>query len=206
MATLSAAVLLALVTLGLSFGGDLRLRSDSNRRITHTSFGGNVDVARALRGAKIRSFGGEVRFGSTQGTVEVTSFGGNIQIDALGGDARLTSFGGEVDVSLADLPTATVRQIVLRSFGGDVHLNLPNDFGATIEVHATCRPGREDRCGVRGSDLDFHETRHVSRTLFRKRDVLDATAKVGNGRNHVIVRLEESRIVVRRIGHGAGKS
>lgn len=206
MATLSAAALISLVTLGLSFGGDLRIRSDNHRRIVHTSFGGVVDVARAPLGARIRSFGGEVRFGATQGTVEVTSFGGDVEIDSLGGDARLSSYGGDVNVSLADVHARAVRRIVLRSFGGDVHLNIPRDFDATIEVHASCRPGHEDRCGVRGSDLGFRETRRTSRSLFRKREVLDARAKMGDGRHQVIVRLEEARIVIRRVGHGAGGS
>ena len=196
--SLATWVLSGLLVLGISFGGDLRVRGDSRSPVGHTSFGGNIDVGRA-HGAHLRSFGGEVHLGEIDGMAWVSSYGGRIQIESLGGSARLTSRGGNVEVTLADKAQKKSRDIRIRSYGGNVVVLVPEDFDATIEVRSRWPVNREP--SELHSDFTLQEsTRRVRRltTLMRRTEERTATATLGNGRHRISIENDGGDVELRR--------
>jgi hypothetical protein len=188
-----------LLALGVSFGGDLRLRGDSRSRVGHTSFGGDIVVQRA-HGAHLRSFGGNVRLGKTDGLVWVSSYGGRIHIESLAGSARLTSRGGEVEVHVVDQTSDAPRDIRIHSYGGEVVVQLPEDFDATVEIRTRSSVNRPDEGEVR-SDFALQESSRRVRPLdrlLRSFEERTATATLGSGRHRISIETDGGDVELRR--------
>jgi len=204
LTSLATWVLSGLLVLGVSFGGDLRLHGDSPSRVGHTSFGGDINVAHASSGAHLRAFGGNVRLGETDGLVWVSSYGGRIEIESLAGSARLTSRGGGVEVTVADKAQEKSRSIRIRSYGGEVALQLPEDFDATIEIRSRRPVDRPEQCEVR-SDFALQESSRRVRTLstlLRSFEERTATATLGNGRHRISIETDGGDVELRRESSG----
>src|SRR5262249_31440744 len=125
MRALGAILLLMLVALtGCSyrFGGNVHTTGQLDHRLATTTFGGNIIVEDAPKGAPRRSFGGNVRIGASSGSVVATSYGGSIDIESLRSDASLRSYGGSVDVQLAEGSPGEGRSVSIMSYGGEVTL------------------------------------------------------------------------------------
>lgn len=195
-----AVLALSVVALGgcsFSFGGDVHMSPTLTRRVRMTSFGGNIEVPVAPRGASLHAFGGDVRMGEAAGNVVVTSFGGAIDIDQLENDAKLTSFGGDVQVTVDDVASERPRELEIRSFGGDVTLRVPATYSSRIDVRSRYRGGR--RPLSIDSDFDLEETRTRVQAGPISRRERRATATIGEGRNLISVRAEGSHVKIVRI-------
>ena len=188
--------LVALSGCSYRFGGNVHTTGRLDHRFGMTSFGGNIDVDDAPKGAHLRSFGGNVRIGASSGSVVATSYGGAIAIESLESDASLRSFGGSVDVQLADESPLDGRNVSITAYGGDVTLRVPRDFAGSIDVRVRMRPSRADDYEIE-SDFPLAETTRGVRgasTLFRPRAERRMIGHIGEGRDRIFVRTEEGNV------------
>jgi hypothetical protein len=168
--------------------------------IGHTTFGGPVTIDEAERPVAARAFGGDIRIGTAESRVRAISFGGDVRLDAARGDVRATAFGGDVVVRM-DEESRGRRELVLRSYGGDVTLWVPQSASLAVDVRLAYRRGEEGRYRI---ESDFDLTRHERgwhrdwMHLWRPVRTVTATGAVAGGRDRVRVRVEGGNVFLRR--------
>ena len=160
------------------------------------SFGGDVRRPYAPRGGSVTTFGGDVRIGSVEGPLRALTFGGDVDVDTLASSARITTFGGAVRFYLAAADAA--EKISVRTYGGDVRIELDPDLDATIEIEQVCRRG--DRCHV-ASDVPLTESvgKWKRRLFGGVRRTVRSTATIGDGKGaNVRIRVEGADVTLMR--------
>jgi hypothetical protein len=190
------ATLMNLTGCGYQFGSSVHATGPLDRRFVMTSFGGDIDVEDAMKGAQVRSFGGSVHIGASSGRVVATSYGGSIDVDSLRSDATLRSYGGPVEVHLAAGVPGARRTVSIMSYGGDVILHVPHDFTGSIDLRVHSRPSRIGDYEIE-SDLPLTESTRGVRgpaMLFQPRAERRKVGYIGEGGDRIVVRTEEGNV------------
>lgn len=183
-----------------TFGGDVHLpAAPSGARIT--SFGGSVKVEESAEQVNATSYGGDVDLEIVDGNARATTYGGDVRIQLVSGDVTACSYGGDVEVGLYGNALDREREVVLRSYGGDVTLLVPPELPMDLEIEVRCAVGRD--CPV-SSDVawDVDEEGEPSRrfVLFgEKKRLIRKAASVDGGGNRVTIRVEDGAVHVVRV-------
>ncbi len=88
--------------------------------------GGDIDLARAPRGAEVETGGGAIRIGEGRGAVSANTGGGDITIGPVNGSIEAWSGAGTLRVSLSN----TDGSVKLGTGNGSASIELPAGFMA----------------------------------------------------------------------------
>lgn len=134
---------------GTTSGGNININNSADDIVLTTS-GGNVNAVNSHGNIRLSTSGGNVGVNKSGGIIKASTSGGNVLGDTVdgeltastsGGDVRLLNLscsldagtsGGNIRVSMATLG----KYVKLSNSGGDTDLEMPQDQGADLDLHA----------------------------------------------------------------------
>jgi hypothetical protein len=163
--------------------------------------GEDIVLSYAPSGAELLAMGGNISINRSTGYVAATTMGGDIVIDSLESGAHLQSNGGSIRLLLLAAPTNEPRDLDLTVRGGNVRIMLADPVSATFDVELGYGHDQRDRYAIE-SDFPLMKTvsawKRSPTSLFRSRQHINATGTVGNGRDHLRVRVEGGMVYLTR--------
>jgi hypothetical protein len=128
-------------------GGNIKIQGLTGNVILKTS-GGNILVRNTSGNIRTSTSGGEIRGESIAGIIKLSTSGGNISVDDFKGDFDAYTSGGNIKLTgndskiLAKTSGGNImlnykgenRGIELNSSGGDININVPQDFNAAAKL------------------------------------------------------------------------
>jgi hypothetical protein len=200
---------MAIATLGCVPGGTGLFLSPPTAPVDHASvqptrvrkMGGDIVLSYAPSGAELLTMGGNITITRACGYVAATTMGGDIVIDSLESGARLQSNGGNIRLFLAYGPSKEPRDLDVTVRGGNVRIILAEPVSATFDVELGYGHDQQDRYAIH-SDFPLTQTtsgweRGVTH-LFQARQHISATGTVGEGSDHIRVRVEGGMVYLSR--------
>jgi hypothetical protein len=206
---LALVVAMAIATLGCVPGGTGPFMTPPTAPVDHATvqptrlrkMGEDITLSYAPSGAELLAMGGNISITRSTGYVAATTMGGDIVIDSLESGAHLQSNGGSIRLLLLAGSTNEPRDLDLTVRGGNVRLILAEPASATFDVELGYSHDERDRYTIE-SDFPLMKTTSAwerSPThLFRSRQHIKATGAVGNGRDHLRVRVEGGMVYLTR--------
>ena len=164
-------------------------------QVVRLSMGGDISVAAAPDGARLRTMGGEIRVKSAGGRVIAKTMGGGIHLDRIAGSVDAGTMGGEVEVEV--IGGGTKRTVEIHTMGGDVELTLPAGFAADFEIELQ-RDDDDDDDQTIVSDFPLKITESLRHRWFKKVRVFKASGTNGSGGNRVRISAIGGTIRIRR--------
>jgi hypothetical protein len=192
---------MALATLGCVPGGTGPFMTPPTAPVDHATvqptrmrkMGEDITLSFVPSGAELLAMGGNIMIARSTGYVAATTMGGDIVIDSLESGAHLQSNGGSIRLLLLATATNEPRNLDLTVRGGNVRLILADPVSATFDVELGYGHDERDRYAIE-SDFPLMKTtspwQRSATHLFRSRQHINATGTVGNGRDHVRIRVE----------------
>ena len=119
--------------------GDVRLGKVSGA-VRIVTYGGQITVAHAGRGADLSTSGGDIQIDGVQGDLRAITHGGELRVGRVTGDAKLETMGGDVDLASCG------GSVTAKTGGGDLRLH---------QVHGSVRAsagGGDVRCEIVGRE------------------------------------------------------
>ncbi len=114
---------------GHTSGGNIDGESLTGTNNLETS-GGNISIAKGKGNMSLETSGGNVSVRDAEGALKLSTSGGNIEaLNIIGGLNGSTS-GGNIDVKFAQVNS----NIDLDNSGGDIHLVIPKDSKANLDI------------------------------------------------------------------------
>lgn len=97
---------------------------------------------------KVSTAGGDIKVGGVDGEISLNTSGGDIWADRVSGYLKLNTSSGDIKIFSNDASieaktsggditleyTGRNKGIDLRTYGGDIEINLPSDFSAKAEL------------------------------------------------------------------------
>jgi hypothetical protein len=200
---------LALATLGCVPGGTGPFMTPPTAPVDHATvqptrvrkMGEDITLSYAPSGAELLAMGGNIMITRSHGFVAATTMGGDIVIDSLEAGAHLQSNGGSIRLLLLPASTNEPRDLDLTVRGGNVRLILADPVSATFDVELGYGHDERDRYAIE-SDFPLMKTTSAwersATHLFRSRQHINATGTVGNGRDHLRIRVEGGMVYLTR--------
>jgi beta-lactamase regulating signal transducer with metallopeptidase domain len=170
--------------------------------VTISRAGGAVQVSEAPRGARLATGGGDVRVGRARGFVEATTGGGDVTVASVDGAARVATGSGDVDVRV----TGRGGDVAITSGNGDVTLTLPDDFSGELVIESAYTRGRGATRITSDFPLRVRESDAWDDSRGTPRRTVRGTARLGSGRNRVVVSTVNGNVHLRRASSGARSS
>lgn len=187
---------------------DATALSEDGRVVEIDTMGGNVEVERAPRGARVHTMGGNVRVASAREFVEATTMGGDVRILEVDGRVEASTMSGDVEVRVV----GEGGEIEIESMSGDLELTLPASFSGAFDVEvAYTRDSRGD-FEIR-SDFPLTESRSTEWEYGREgnkrfhsdrgdlpRKYIRGKGTNAGGKHRVLLSTVNGDIVIRRAG------
>jgi DUF4097 and DUF4098 domain-containing protein YvlB len=102
--------------------GELRL-STSGGSLRLTNLNGDIDASTS---------GGNVKGSNIQGELTAHTSGGNVDLNDLSCSVDASTSGGNIDIAIKQ----TGKYIKVSNSGGNIHLQLPKNTGADLDIQA----------------------------------------------------------------------
>lgn len=174
-------------------GGDINLKGVTGNNNLNTSGGdvyakeinGNLKISTSGGDVNLEILKGEINASTSGGDITANNFSGNLIVSTSGGDIKLRgkdskinaeTSGGNIDVFYSGLN----KGIELHSSGGDINLNVPNNFNAKANLHTS---GGDISC-----NLTANNAKKISSSRFE--------AELNNGGNLLIIKTSGGDISV----------
>lgn len=166
--------------------GDIHIEQSAGSLDVRT-VSGTLTVDHASGAAEIRSASGDVRVNHAGGAVSVRTMSGKSTLPHLEKDVTIRSISGDTTLTLD--PASRMRTIDIGTVSGDMTLHLPHDFGGTFDILLKQRRSEktlplEQSLGLTVQTGAWEKNSDSSEEI----RTITATGKVGDGRDHVIVR------------------
>jgi len=81
------------------------------------TYGGEIKVADAGKGADLSTSGGDIRIDGVRGDLRAVTHGGEVRVGNVSGDAKLETMGGDVDLKSCG------GSVIAKTGGGDIRLH-----------------------------------------------------------------------------------
>ncbi len=176
-------------------GGDLKIKDLVGEAVLTTS-GGDIKAANITGNVSAKTSGGDIRINGVKGEVSAKTSGGDIDCKNISGDLKLKTSGGDIDMKNIDAKvnagtsggdinlifTGENRGIELYTSGGDIRIEVPEDFSADINlktVGGDISVGLENVKDIKASKYSF-------------------TGKVGNGEEPLTAKTTGGDIIVEK--------
>lgn len=148
---------------------------------------GTLDVEHASGAVEIRSASGDITLGHADGAVSIRTMSGDTTIGHATRDAMIRSVSGDTSLTLDAAPQ--MRTVDIGTVSGDMTLHLPHGFGGTFDIILKQRRSDttlplQQSLGLTVQLGDWKKESGASEEV----RTITATGKVGDGRDHIIVR------------------
>ncbi len=116
----------ALVT---TSGGDIKLKNINGDAEAKTS-GGDIKVENVKGETVLKTSGGDINSENIEGDLTAKTSGGDIKLENIDGKINASTSGGDVSLVF----TGENKGIELYTSGGDIYVEVPEDFSADINL------------------------------------------------------------------------
>ena len=182
------------VTVGTSDGplsvrtvsGDIHVTQSHGPLDVHT-VSGTLDVDHAAGAVEVRSASGNVTLDHADGAVSIRTMSGESTLDHAGRDIMIRSISGDMTLMLD--AASQMRTIDIGTISGDMTIHLPHGFGGTFDIRLKQRRSEttlplQQSLGLTVQMGNWEKESGNSEEV----RTITATGKVGDGRDHIIVR------------------
>ncbi|MBS1102440.1 DUF4097 family beta strand repeat protein [Gluconobacter sp. Dm-62] len=182
------------VTVGTSDGplsvrtvsGDIHVEQSKGPLDVHT-VSGTLDVDHAAGAVEIRSASGNVTLDHSDGAVSIRTMSGDTTLSHVSRDVMIRSVSGDTSLTLDAAPQ--MRTVNIGTVSGGMTLHLPHGFGGTFDIILKQRRSDttlplQQSLGLTVQLGDWKKESGSSEDV----RTITATGKVGDGRDHIIVR------------------
>jgi DUF4097 and DUF4098 domain-containing protein YvlB len=143
-------------------GGNIKLEGLTGNPNLKTS-GGNIYVRNSSGNIRTNTSGGEIRVDNVSGSVKLSTSGGNIEVNNFNGNFDAHTSGGNIKLTgndsriYAETSGGNIeltykgenKGIELGTSGGDIEINLPEDFNASAKLSSS---GGKISCDFKGTN------------------------------------------------------
>jgi DUF4097 and DUF4098 domain-containing protein YvlB len=113
-------------------GGDIDA-SDCTGTLHLSTSGGSLRLTNLNGDIDAQTSGGNVKGSNIEGALSAHTSGGNVELRDLACSLEASTSGGQIDVAIKQ-PGKFIR---LSNSGGNIHLQIPRNIAADLDIHAT---------------------------------------------------------------------
>ncbi|MFT8808372.1 DUF4097 family beta strand repeat-containing protein [Gluconobacter sp.] len=166
--------------------GDIHVTQSRGPLAVHT-VSGTLDVDHAAGTVELHTASGDVTLEHSDQAVSIRTMSGHSTLEHAARDVLIRSVSGGTTLTLEATPQ--MRTVDIGTVSGDMTLNLPPGFGGTFDIHLKQRRSDttlplQQSLGLTVQLGDWKKESGSSEDV----RTITATGKVGDGRDHIIVR------------------
>ncbi|MBS1096594.1 DUF4097 family beta strand repeat protein [Gluconobacter sphaericus] len=166
--------------------GDIHVTQSHGPLNVHT-VSGALDVEHAAGAVEVRSASGNVTLDHADGAVSIRTMSGESTLDHTTRDIMIRSVSGDMILMLD--AASQMRTIDIGTISGDMMTHLPHGFGGTFDIRLKQRRSEatlplQQSLGLTVQVGNWEKESGNSEEV----RTITATGKVGDGRDHIIVR------------------
>jgi DUF4097 and DUF4098 domain-containing protein YvlB len=176
----------------------------SGKEVNISTMGGDIEVDRALSGAKVKTMGGDIRINEANLFIDAETNGGDIEVKSVNGSVKAKTFGGDVNIKVVGDGSKSDRDVYITSLGGDINLTLPANSSVDIDVEIAYTKnyiGSKDFEDVKvESDFNLTEKRtdRWDNSKGSARKYLYAKGNINSGRNKVKIKTINGTVTIKK--------
>ncbi len=176
---------------------------DAGSEVNISTMGGDIDVDRALSGAKVKTMGGDIKVINAVKFVEAETYGGDININSIDGYVKAKTMGGDVEVTMVGDPNVGDRSVSLTSMGGDVVLTVPPGLSMDVDIEIAYTKDEWNKKGEVNiySDFDIvkkEKSKEWDDSKGTPRKYLSGKGEVNGGKHKIKIRTTNGDVYLKK--------